>query len=218
MRLREFGGLTGPFVPPAHGGAATHVMLLLHGWGADGNDLADLARPYAMRFPGMAFFVPNGPDPCKMNPAGREWFDIDDRVNGPDYAAPVIQMAITALLTDSRLSGSALILAGFSQGGMMSLHCGLRLNPAPAAIVSFSGALLRHDDLSASATTPYPPVQLVHGSDDQVVPCALMHEAARILSPLGVEVEAIERPGLAHGIDPDGLTASINFLATHITD
>jgi phospholipase/carboxylesterase len=218
MRLREFGGLTGPFVPPAHGGAATHVMLLLHGWGADGNDLADLARPYAMRFPGMAFFVPNGPDPCKMNPAGREWFDIDDRVNGPDYAAPVIQTAIAALLTNLRLSGSALILAGFSQGGMMSLHCGLRLNPAPAAIVSFSGALLRHDDLSASATTPYPPVQLVHGSDDQVVPCALMHEAARILSLLGVEVETVERPGLAHGIDPDGLTASINFLAAHITD
>lgn len=218
MQLREFGSLTGPFVPPAHGGAATHVMLLLHGWGADGNDLADLARPYAMRFPGMAFFVPNGPDPCKMNPAGREWFDIDDRVNGPDYAAPVIQTAITALLTDLRLSGSALILAGFSQGGMMSLHCGLRLNPAPAAIVSFSGALLRHDDLSASATTPYPPVQLVHGSDDQVVPCALMHEAARILSPLGVEVEIVERPGLGHGIDPDGLTASINFLAAYITD
>ena len=218
MQLREFGGLTGPFVPPAHGGAATHVMLLLHGWGADGNDLADLARPYAMRFPGMAFFVPNGPDPCKMNPAGREWFDIDDRVNVPAYAAPVIQTAITALLTDLRLSGSALILAGFSQGGMMSLHCGLRLNPVPAAIVSFSGALLRHDDLSASAMTPYPPVQLVHGSDDQVVPCALMHEAARILSPLVVEVETVERPGLAHGIDPDGLTASINFLAAHITD
>ena len=218
MQLCEFGGLTGPFVPPAHGGAATHVMLLLHGWGADGNDLADLARPHAMRFPGMAFFVPNGPDPCKINPAGREWFDIDDRVNGPDYAAPVIQTAITALLTDLRLSGSALILAGFSQGGMMSLHCGLRLNPAPAAIISFSGALLRHDDLSASAMTPYPPVQLVHGSDDQVVPCALMHEAARILSQLGVEVETVERPGLAHGIDPDGLTGSIKFLAGHITD
>lgn len=218
MQLREFGGLTGPYVPPAHGGAATHVMLLLHGWGADGNDLADLARPYAMRFPGMAFFVPNGPDPCKMNPAGREWFDIEDRVNGPDYAAPVIQTAITGLLKDLRLSGSELILAGFSQGGMMSLHCGLRLNPTPAAIISFSGALLRHDDLSASRTTPYPPVQLVHGSDDQIVPCALMHEAARILSPLGVENETVERSGLGHSIDPDGLTASINFLAAHITD
>ena len=64
MELREFGGLIGPYVPPAHGGAPTQVMMLLHGWGADGNDLADLARPYAIRFPGMAFFVPNGPDPC----------------------------------------------------------------------------------------------------------------------------------------------------------
>ena len=72
MELREFGGLIGPYNPPAHGGAPTQVMMLLHGWGADGNDLADLARPYAIRFPGMAFFVPNGPDPCKMNPAGRE--------------------------------------------------------------------------------------------------------------------------------------------------
>ena len=94
MELREFGGLIGPYVPPAHGGTPTQVMMLLHGWGADGNDLADLARPYAIRFPGMAFFVPNGPDPCKMNPAGREWFDIEDRVNGPDYAAPIIKTAI----------------------------------------------------------------------------------------------------------------------------
>ena len=216
MQLREFGDLTGPYVPPARGGSATHLMLLLHGWGADGNDLADLAQPYAMRFPGMAFFVPNGPDPCKMNPAGREWFDIEDRVNGPDYAAPVIQTAITGLLKDLQLSGSELILAGFSQGGMMSLHCGLRLSPAPAAVVSFSGALLRHDDLPA--TTRYPPVQLVHGSDDQIVPCALMHEAAQALSSLGVDIETAERPGLGHGIDPDGLTASINFLAAHITD
>jgi phospholipase/carboxylesterase len=101
---------------------------------------------------------------------------------------------------------------------MMSLHCGLRLNPTPAAIVSFSGALLRHDDLSASAPTPYPPVQLVHGSDDQIVPCALMHEAARILSPIGVVIETVELPGLGHGIDPSGLTASINFLAAQIID
>ena len=107
MQLREFGDLTGPYVPPAHGGAATHVMLLLHGWGADGNDLADLARPYAIRFPDMAFFVPNGPDPCKMNPAGREWFDIEDRMNGPGYAAPAIQTAIIGILKDLRLSGSS---------------------------------------------------------------------------------------------------------------
>jgi len=218
MELREFGGLIGPYVPPAHGGAPTQVMMLLHGWGADGNDLADLARSYAIRFPGMAFFVPNGPDPCKMNPAGREWFDIEDRVSGPDYAAPIITTAIAALLSAFSLTESALVLVGFSQGGMMALHCGLRLQPAPAAIISFSGALLRHEDLSAMPNTPYPPVQLVHGSDDQVVPCALMHEAVQTLQPLGVVVDSVERPSLGHVIDPDGLTASITFLASYITD
>ena len=100
----------------------------------------------------------------------------------------------------------------------MALHCGLRLQPAPSAIISFSGALLRHDDLSARPDTPYPPVQLVHGSADQVVPCALMREAVQTLQLLGVVVDSVERPGLGHGIDPDGLTASITFLALHITD
>ena len=218
MKLDEFGDLTGPFIPQAHGDAPTQVMMLLHGWGADGNDLADLALHYSTQFPNMAFFVPNGPDPCKMNSAGREWFDIDDRVNGPDYAAPVIKIAISALLSAFRLTESALVLAGFSQGGMMALHCGLRLQPAPAAIISFSGALLRHEDLSPKPNTSYPPVQLLHGSADQVVPCALMGEAVGILQSLGVVVDSVERPGLGHGIDPDGLTASITFLASHITD
>jgi phospholipase/carboxylesterase len=216
MELREFGGLTGPYLAPAHGGAATSAMMLLHGWGADGNDLADLARPYAIRFPGMAFFVPNGPDPCKMNPAGREWFDIDDRVHGPDQAAPIINKAVTALLAALKLDASALVLAGFSQGGMMSLHCGLRLHPSPAAIVSFSGALLRHDDLPPSEGHVFAPVQLVHGSDDQVVPFALMAQSAGLLRPLGVAVDTVARPGLGHGIDPDGLSSSINFLAGHV--
>ena len=218
MELREFGSLTGPFVPPAHGGDPSQAMILLHGWGADGNDLADLTQPYSIRFPGMAFFVPNGPDPCKINPAGREWFNIDDRVNGPDYAAPALKTAIGALLSALRLNESTLVLAGFSQGGMMALHCGLRLHPVPAAIISFSGALLGHTDLLATPDAAYPPVLLVHGSADQVVPCSLMNEAVKILQPLGVVVDSVERPDLGHGIDPDGLTASIKFLASHITD
>ena len=83
MEMRRFGDLSGLFIAPAHGGFASSLVLLLHGWGADGKDLANLAYPISVRFPGAAFFVPNGPAPCKMNPAGREWFDIDDRVTGP---------------------------------------------------------------------------------------------------------------------------------------
>ncbi len=216
MRLREFGGLTGPYLEPKNDGDATSVMMLLHGWGANGNDLVDLTQPFAIRFPKMAFFLPNGPESCKMNPAGREWFDIEDRTYGPDQAAPVINNSITSLLLALELEASSLVLVGFSQGGMMGLHCGLRMYPTPAAIISFSGALLRHNDLQELPKLSYPPVQLVHGTDDQVVAFKLMAEAVSSLQPLGVKVSTVERPGLGHGIDADGLSASMDFLNAYV--
>ena len=152
------------------------------------------------------------------------WYDIQglpDRFEEDCVGIEESRARITALIEAeiaARIPASRIVVAGFSQGGMMALHCGLRLQPAPAAIISSSGALLRHEDLSAMPDTPYPPVQLVHGSDNQVLPCALMHEAVQILQPLGVVVDSVERPGLGHGIDPDGLTASITFLSSHITD
>jgi len=149
-----------------------------------------------------------------MNPAGREWFDIDDRVNGPVAAAPVIDAAITAALAALNLPTSALALAGFSQGGMMSLHCGLRHAAPPAAIISFSGALLGHDDLVDGAT--YPPVLLVHGTDDQVVPFALQGASYDVMQSRSITVETLACDGLGHGIDPDGLSAAIAFLAKYL--
>jgi len=217
MEIRQFGTLSGPFFGPARGGQASSLVMILHGWGADGNDLADLARPMAVRFPGAAFFVPNGPAPCKMNPMGREWFDIDDRIDGPVEAAPVVDAAIDAALAALNLAPSALALCGFSQGGMMSLHCGLRRAPPPAAIVSFSGALLLHEDLvPAGLDQTYPPVQLVHGTDDAVVPFALQAQSGQQLTARGIEVDYCVRNGLGHGIDPDGLSAAIQFLASRL--
>ena len=217
MEIRCFGDLSGPFIAPARGGIASSLILLLHGWGADGTDLANLAHPISVRFPGAAFFVPDGPAPCKMNPAGREWFDIDDRVNGPIMAAPIIDRAIADALDLLNLSPSSLAMAGFSQGGMMSLHCGLRQNPPPAAIVSFSGALLSHDDLiENTAEAPYSPVKLIHGTEDEVVPIQLQSASRDILKSLSIEVETTECLGLGHGIAPDGVSAAIEFLAKYL--
>ena len=217
MEMRRFGDLSGPFIAPARGGIASSLIMLLHGWGADGNDLANLAHPISIRFPGAAFFVPNGPAPCKMNPAGREWFDIDDRVDGPIMAAPFIDNALADALDVLNLSASALALAGFSQGGMMSLHCGLRQTPAPAAIISFSGTLLLHEDLVENgASARYSPVLLVHGTEDEVVPFQLQAASCDLLQARSIEVETVECEGLGHGIDPDGLSAAIEFLAKHL--
>ena len=217
MEMRRFGDLSGPFIVPARGGIASSLILLLHGWGADGNDLANLTQPISVRFPGAAFFVPNGPALCKMNPAGREWFDIDDRVNGPIMAAPFIDNALAEALNILNLLPSALALAGFSQGGMMSLHCGLRQTPAPAAIISFSGTLLLHEDLAENINSaPYSPVLLVHGTEDEVVPFQFQAASRDILQSRSIEVETVDCIGLGHGIDPDGLSAAIEFLAKYL--
>ena len=215
--MNRFGDLYGPFIEPARGGMASSLIVLLHGWGADGNDLANLARPISVRFPGAAFFVPNGPTPCKVNPAGREWFDIDDRIKGPIMAAPFIDNALADALNKLNLSSSALALAGFSQGGMMSLHCGLRQNPAPAAIISFSGTVLIQEDLvKNNEGAPYSPVLLVHGTEDEVVPFQFQAASRDILQARSIEVETVECIGLGHGIDPDGLSAAIEFLARYL--
>ena len=217
MDTRNFGDLTGPFIAPARGGIASSLIILLHGWGADGNDLINLAYPISVRFPGAAFFAPNGPTPCKINPAGREWFDIDDRENGPIVAAPYIDNALADALDTLNLSSSALALVGFSQGGMMSLHCGLLHSPPPAAIISFSGTLLLHEDLDKNKRdTAFAPVLLVHGTEDEVVPFQLQAASRDILATLSIEVETMQCAGLGHGIDPDGLSAAIEFLAKHL--
>ena len=178
---------------------------------------------------GAAFFVPNAPEPATAQILqDANGFDIDDQVNGPVSAAPTIENAFGSAASEFNLPANAMALTGFSQGGMMSLHCGLHMQDKPGAIVSFSGALLVRNTLPKlagpitsasqlpSSDIAYPHVQLVHGTEDPVVPFALMREARTILEEKGVEVETIARAGLAPRIDPDGLTAAIDFLARHL--
>ena len=209
--MKEFGQLSGHFTAPARGGDPSSLIVIMHGWGADANDLADLVYPISLRFPGAAFFVPNAPDVCSMNPMGRQWFDLGDMTEGPQVAAAVILPSVQAACDELGLDHTAVALTGFSQGGMMSLHCGLSMDPPPAAIVSFSGALLQKEAIADLETRPA--VMLVHGTDDAVVPFSMMATASGILGEHGIEAACVSRPGLGHGIDSDALTAAIDFLA-----
>ena len=211
MTKRRFGDLEGIFTAPARGGAASSLIVILHGWGADARDLADLAYPVSLRFPGAAFFVPDAPEVCSMNPMGRQWFDLGDLENGPAAAAAVILPCLADACDTLDLGMNTVALTGFSQGGMMSLHCGLGTALAPAAIISFSGALLQPATI-INNTAP-PSVMLVHGTDDQVVPFSSMDRAFEVLAARGITAETVARPGLGHGIDPDALSAAIDFLA-----
>jgi len=214
MMMKSFGALSGHYNEPARGGAPSSLIVIMHGWGADANDLADLAYPMSVRFPGAAFFIPNAPDPCSMNPMGRQWFDLGDTTDGPAAAATVIEGSVAAAITELGLDMTAVALTGFSQGGMMSLHCGLHMAQRPQAVVSFSGALLGVGDIAEIEDRPS--VMLIHGTDDQVVPFTMMQAASTILATHGIEATCVTRPGLGHGIDPDALTRAIDFLAMHL--
>ena len=138
--------LDGPRLAPSAGGQAKQLVVFLHGYGADGNDLIDLGREWARALPHAAFVSPHAPEPCGMAPTGRQWFDLTFRdpnelSNGVAKAGPLVNAFLDAELERMQLSSRALALVGFSQGAMLALAVGLARKPAPAAIVGYSGAL-----------------------------------------------------------------------------
>lgn len=213
--------LDGPRLQPKSG-RARQLVVLLHGYGADGNDLIDIGRAWQHLLPDAAFVSPHAPRPCGQAPMGREWFpltmrDPHERWDGCLAAAPALDAFLDAELARLGLPGSALALVGFSQGTMMSLHVGLRRAVEPAAIVGYSGMLVVPEDVDpdkfAAEIVSYPPVLLVHGDQDQLIPVQALMHAAQGLSSLDVPVEWHVSPGVGHGIDQEGLRHGGEFLA-----
>jgi phospholipase/carboxylesterase len=212
--------LDGPRRQPASGSPAKVLVVLLHGLGSDGADLIELAGPLARALPEAAFVAPNAPEPCDTAPFGYQWFSLRDRdphrlSRDADGAAAPLAGFIEAELAAHRLEMAQLALVGFSQGTMMALHLGPRLAPAPAAIVGFSGALLAPQRLIAEKRGA-PPVLLIHGTEDGVVPFGMMAAAEAGLRAAGIAVDTLACPGLPHGVDEAGVTAAASFLQRHL--
>jgi phospholipase/carboxylesterase len=208
--------LEGPSFGPAAGGQPKSLVLLLHGVGADGNDLIGLAPYFAKALPHTAFVSPNAPFPCDMAPYGYQWFSLQDRsppsiLAGVQATAPILNSFIDAELKRHNLTERNLALLGFSQGTMMSLYTAPRRAAPIAGIVGYSGALVGAD-LLATEVKSKPPVLLIHGDADQIVPFAAMDAAANALRKAGLPVETLRRPGLPHSIDEEGIAAGIQFL------
>ena len=208
--------LSGPSHPPHSGGKAKRLVILLHGLGADGNDLIGLAPYWAPHLPDAEFLSPNAPFPCDMAPYGYQWLSARDpspeaRLAGARAAATILDAFITDELAKRSLSESDLALVGFSQGTMMSLFVGPRRDKQIAGIVGFSGRLIAPELLGAEIRSR-PPVLLVHGTDDPMVSYASMGEAEAALRVAGVAVETLTCPGIGHSIDGDGLQAGGRLL------
>ena len=210
------GELDGPRLE-ARGGQAKRLVVFLHGYGADGNDLIEIGRAWQVFLPHAAFASPHAPRPCGQAPMGREWFpltfrDPDERWDGVNAAAPVFEQFLDAELARHQLAPSALALVGFSQGTMMALHVGLRRPEPVAAVMSFAGALLAPERLAGEARSR-PPVLLVHGEADDLIPVQALLHATQGLAALEVPVEWHLSAGIGHGIDDEGLRHGGDFLA-----
>ena len=208
--------LSGPSRPPAAGGAPSRLVILLHGLGADGNDLIGLAPYWAPLLPTAEFLSPNAPFPCDIAPYGYQWFSTQDRspaavLAGVRAAAPFLHAFIDDALAQRGLDDADLALVGFSQGTMMSLYVGLRRSKPVAGIVGFSGRLLA-PELLASELCSRPRTLLVHGTDDPLVPYESLAAAETALKEMGVSVETLTCAGIGHSIDENGLRRAGSFL------
>jgi phospholipase/carboxylesterase len=207
--------ISGPVLPPRSGDKPKQLVVLLHGYGADGEDLIGLADPLGEALPEALFAAPNAPSRCAQNPFGYEWYPLDfsQMQESVRIGTPTARAAIVEYLADlwarTGLGPAETFLVGFSQGAMMALHVALSLPEPVLGVVSFSGALVPPDDLDAA---PRPPVCLVHGELDQVVDPARTTEAANALNAAGYRVSVHFSRGLAHGISPDGLQFATAFM------
>jgi phospholipase/carboxylesterase len=222
--------LNGPIHPPASGKPPTAAVVLLHGYGSDGNDLIALAPYFAAVVPHAIFYAPNAPMPLEGGMfGGYQWFSLrnydPDTLREPAVRARFIEAAtadiahnaakidryVDQILAQHQLKPNRLVLLGFSQGCMMALYVGLRRAQQIAGIIGYSGDLLRAETLAADMKSK-PPVVLIHGSDDPVVPSERTPAAEKALRAAGVSCRSLIIPGLQHGIDNEGAQFGATFM------
>lgn len=200
-------------------GQVRSIVVFLHGYGADGADLLGLADPLGPHLSDTLFVAPDAPEPCRAAPYGRQWFPIpwidqsseEESAQGLQMAVEDVNAFLDGLLEEHALSPSQLAVIGFSQGTMTALEVLPRRAEPVAALVAFSGRLLRPEALGAVAVSK-PPVLLIHGDQDPVVPFADMGKAGDALVSAGFDTYAHVMKGTGHGIAPDGLSVALAFL------
>jgi phospholipase/carboxylesterase len=210
--------MDGPRLAPKSG-KTKQLVVFLHGYGADGNDLIEIGRQWQMWLPDATFVSPHAPDRAPMG-GGRQWFpltmrDPSERWRGVEYARPALDGFLDEELAKTGLDESKLALVGFSQGTMMALHVGLRRKRRLAGILGYSGILVGPEHLRAGreGLGASPPVLLVHGDEDQVIPAEALFMSAQNLAANDVPVQWHMSMGMAHSIDQGGLTHGGLFLA-----
>jgi phospholipase/carboxylesterase len=207
--------LHGPSISPASGRAIRQIIILLHGYGSNGADLISLAQHWRHAFPDALFIAPNAPERCPGVSGGYQWWALSAFTRpalaaGAARAAPVLDAFIDQQLAEHGLSEDKVLLIGFSQGTMMALHVGPCRERPLAGILGYSGMIADAASLAGKVRSR-PPIVLVHGTDDPVIPSAALQEAKRELHRLGFDVTDHSIPGLGHTVDATGVRLGEEF-------
>jgi len=197
-----------------------NVIILLHGYGGDGNDISVLSLNWKRHLPNTIFICPNGPEKCPINPSGFQWFDLtrDD----PDYileqskkAEKKLNEFIDEIKNKFNLENKNICISGFSQGCMMSINLGLTSEKEYSCIVGFSGKIINHEDLKSRKKVSTSTL-LIHGDTDQVVSPSYMLEAKDFFIRNNVPIEAHLIKNCDHHIPAEASSIALNYILKKI--
>lgn len=216
--IRPFKHLTGPVQRTKMGCPPEQLFFFLHGWGADGENLLDIALSLSHDFPMAEFHLPNAPYPCEANTQGYQWFSLSDEshetlLEQVEDVSDIVEHYIREKTEHAHINPKNVILFGFSQGAMLATHLALTRPNLCGVVTAYSGKLV---GVPAVTTDERVPMILIHGDDDLVIPVEAMIESYHTLKELGVPADAYRMAGLAHGINQSGLELGHRFIKEHL--
>lgn len=216
--LRPQKKLNGPVQRTKSGALPKQQFFLFHGWGADGPNLLDIAEALSHTFPDAEFHMPNAPELCDNNTSGYQWFSLRDEsadalMSGVEKAAKIAEHYIREKSSEANLAAQDVVLLGFSQGAMLSMHLALTRPDLCSVVTAYSGKLINVPD--STVATP-PPIMLAHGDEDIVIPVEAMIEAYQHLKKLGGKVDGYRMADLGHGINQAGIELAQKFILDHM--
>ena len=223
------GELTGPYSKPTSGRIPKNAVIMLHGYGSDGNDLIQLAPYFAKDMPNTAFFSPHAPD-LTIHGVGRQWFNIDNyrpeiiqdskseiikllssMHEGAKKSSSLLKSYLNNIKLEHNLDYKNIALMGFSQGTMMGVNVGLMQDKMVGGVVGFSGALIGQNEIIKNIKSP-PRIVLIHGKKDDLVPAEASSHMYETLKEIDVDINLHLIDNLGHNINEEGLLIARNFL------
>ena len=197
-----------------------NAVILLHGYGGDGNDISTLTLNWKRFLPQTVFLCPNGHEKCVINPTGYQWFDLSK--DDPSYiieesikAEKKLNLYIKEVKSEYNLKNSNICVSGFSQGCMMSINLGLSNEESFNCIVGFSGKIINLDDISKRIKSK-PKMLLIHGDSDEIVPPKRLLEAKDFLMRHKVDIETKMIKNCDHHIPIEASSIALNYIKKNL--